>query len=338
MNPLARRRIRLFLRNRLATGSLVVLALFLVASLCAELISNDRPYVLRYHGRLFFPVVSAPTAPELGVADRFTVDFNALELGPGDWALRPPVRFNPYQSNTKVAFPSAPSWNNPLGTDDRGRDVLARLLYGFRISMGYAIGTWLLTYAIGVSLGLGMGFFGGRIDFLGQRLVEVLSSVPQFFLLIILVSLFNPNIYFLVAITSVFGWIPISGYARAEGLRLRKLDFVEAARALGQRPWRIVLRHVLPNALTPVLTFSPFAIAAGITGLAALDFLGFGLAPPTPSWGELLNQAKMNVTTAWWLALFPSLALFLTLTLLSFVGEGIRNALDPRAAPEPPNP
>jgi microcin C transport system permease protein len=303
----------------------------LFASLAAGLICNDLPYVMKFGGRLYFPVLRAPLAAELGITDRFTVDYQALKFGPEEWAIFPPIRFNPFNSNTDVStYPSPPTWRNPLGTDDRGRDVFARLLYGFRISFAYAVGTWILTYILGVLLGLSMGFFGGKVDFVGQRLVEIISSVPQFFLLIILIAIFEPNLPLLILITTLFGWIPISSYVRAEGLRLRKLDFVEAARAVGQPTWKIVLKHVLPNALTPIITFSPFAIAAGITGLAALDFLGFGLPPPTPSWGELLEEAQKNFTIAWWLALFPSLALFLTLTLLNFVGEGLRNAFDPK--------
>lgn len=331
LNPITQRRLRIFVRNRVAMASLALLLVGLAASFCAELIANDKPYVLRYHGKTYYPVLHAPIASDLGIPDAYKVDYSTLVFGAGDWMVQPPIRFDPFESNDKVAtFPSPPTRINPLGTDDRGRDVFTRLLYGFRISFFYAIGTWILTYAIGVTLGLVMGFFGGKIDFLGQRLVEVMSSVPQFFLLIILVSIFDPSMTLLIAITSIFGWIPISYYVRAEGLRLRKLDFVEAARATGLAPWRVVLGHVLPNALTPIITFSPFAIAAGITGLAALDYLGFGLSPPTPSWGELLNQAQRNITTAWWLGVFPSLALFTTLTLLNFVGEGLRNAFDPR--------
>lgn len=332
--PLTLRRLRVFSRNRLAVGSLVVLLVLMVASLCAELIANDHPYVMRYRGKLYFPIFSEPSAPELGIEDRYTVDYRALKMEEGDFAFYPPVRFNPLESNAQVeAYPSSPTRFNPMGTDDRGRDVFARLLYGFRISFAYALGTWVLTYAIGVSLGLSMGFFGGRVDFVGQRLVEVMSSVPQFFLLIILISIFAPSLTLLIAITSLFGWIPISYYVRAEGLRLRNREFVEAARAVGQPVWKILFKHVLPNALNPIITFAPFAVAAGITGLAALDYLGFGLAPPAPSWGELLSQAKRNFTTAWWLAFFPSMALFGTLTLLSFVGEGLRNAFDPRVSP-----
>ena len=331
ITPITQRRLKIFRQNRLASGSFILLGLALILSCAGELICNDRPYYLNYHGKTYFPVFHKIMAAELGILDSYTVDYHKLPMGPGDKAIFPPVRFNPLESNESVAsYPSPPSWDNPLGTDDRGRDVLSRLLHGFRISFIYAVGVWMVTYLIGVSLGLGMGFFGGWVDFIGQRLVEVMSSVPQFFLLIILISIFEPSMTMLVGITSLFGWISISYYVRAEGLRLRKLEFVESARALGLPGWKILFKHVLPNALTPIITFSPFAIAAGITGLAALDYLGFGLPPPTPSWGELLNQAKKNFTTAWWLAFFPSMALFTTLTLLNFVGEGLRNAFDPK--------
>jgi microcin C transport system permease protein len=331
VNLLTYKRLRTFQKDRLAYGSLLALSLLFILSLGAELVANDRPYILKYDAKLYFPVFSEPRAADLGITDSYTVDYRKLDLAGHGWALFPPVKFNPFQSNDAVeTYPSKPSLQNPMGTDDRGRDVFARLLYGFRISFFYALGVWVITYVIGVSVGLSMGFFGGRVDFIGQRVVEVISSIPQFFLLIILVSIFDPSMGLLVGISAAFGWISISYYLRAEGLKLRRLEFVEGARAVGLPTWRILLRHVLPNALTPIITFSPFAIAAGITGLAALDYLGFGLAPPTPSWGELLNQAKKNFTTAWWLAVFPSLALFSTLTLLNFVGEGLRNAFDPR--------
>ncbi|MBY0469599.1 ABC transporter permease subunit [bacterium] len=330
-SSLTAKRWQVFLRNKIAVVSLSILAVSLVCSLLSEWIANDRPYILRFQGKTYFPILFQPSAQELGVTDSFSVEYKKLPLQAGDWAVYPPVAFNPFQSNEKLTqFPGPPSSENILGTDDRGRDVFARLLYGFRISFGYALGTWLMTYLIGAVLGLSMGYFGGSVDFIGQRLVEVLNSVPQFFLLIILISIFEPSLVLLILITSTFGWIPISYYIRAEGLRLRKLEFVEAARALGLPKWKIILKHVLPNALTPIVTFSPFAIAAGITGLAALDYLGFGLAPPTPSWGELLNQAKKHFTNAWWLAFFPSAAIFFTLSCLSFVGEGLRNAFDPK--------
>jgi microcin C transport system permease protein len=303
----------------------------MLLSLSAALICNDHPYIMKYQGNLYFPIFKAPHAADLGIPDRYTVDYTELKMGPGDWAVFPLIRFDPFISNKTVeTYPGPPTWQNPMGTDDRGRDVFTRLLYGFRTSFTYAIGVWILSFIIGIALGLSMGFFGGKIDFVGQRLVEVFSSVPVFFLLIILISIFEPNVTWLVVISALFDWISISAYMRAEGLKLRKLDFVEAARAVGQPPWKVVFKHVFPNALTPIITFSPFTIAAGVKGIAALDYLGFGLPPPTPSWGELLNEAQKHFTIAWWLALYPSLALFSTLTLLNWVGEGLRNAFDPK--------
>lgn len=332
LNPLTQKRWSKFKRDRLAWYSGWVLILLFVMSVLAPCITSDRPYVMKKEGRWYWPIFKNPTAMELGIQDRFSVDYSTLEFKKGEWAFFPPVRFNPYQSNPHLTrYPSPPTWENPLGTDDRGRDILARLLYGFRYSFIYAIGVWWITFVLGTVLGLSMGFMGSWVDLIGQRVVEVISSVPQFFLLIILVSIFDASLMLLVGISSLFGWISISYYMRAEALKIRKLEYVEAGRAIGLKtPW-ILFKHVLPNALTPLITFSPFAIAAGVTGLAALDYLGFGLTPPTPSWGELLNQAKKYFTYAWWLAVFPSLALFGTLTLLNFVGEGLRNAFDSKS-------
>lgn len=332
-SPLTIRRLEQFRKNKLAVGSLGVLASIILLSVLAPFIANNRPIVMSYQGQIWVPVLQNPTWQDLGLKQMvFVVDYKGLDWdAEGNWAIWPLVKFNPYESNKELArYPAPPSWENPFGTDDRGRDVFARLLYGFQYSFSYAIGVWLITYFIGVIAGLLMGYFGGGIDFFFQRVVEVLSSVPQFFLLIILISIFQPSVPLLILITSVFGWISISYYLRAEALKLRSQEFVDAARAIGKGTWGILIKHILPNGLTPIITFSPFAIATAITGLTALDYLGFGLPPPTPSWGELLNQAKKYVTTGWWLAAFPSLALFLTLSLLNFVGEGLRNAFDPR--------
>ncbi|MFA7614514.1 MAG: ABC transporter permease, partial [Candidatus Caldatribacteriota bacterium] len=206
----------------------------------------------------------------------------------------------------------------------------ARLLYGLRYSMTYAFLVWLITFTVGTILGGIMGYMGGRTDFWGQRVVEVLSTVPQFFLLIIIISMFKPSLTLLIFISSIFGWINISYYVRGEFLKNRKKEFVEAARALGAGHVSIFFKHLLPNSLSPIITFSPFYIASNIVALASLDYLGFGLTPPTPSWGELLNQAQKHFTEGWWLAVYPSMVLFLTLTMLSLIGEGVRDAMDPK--------
>lgn len=342
LDPITQKRFKAFRKNKLAFSSLIILSALIIFSIAAPLIANNRPYYMKANGKTYFPILTEPTPQEFGIEDEYTLDYRDLvanskkELSAenqsgGITAVFPPIPFNPFESNKSVeTYPSPPTKVNILGTDDRGRDVFARLLYGFRYSFLYAVLVWTLSYVIGSIIGLTMGYFGGAFDFVGQRSVEIMNSIPRFFLLIILISIFEPSLYLLVAISSLFGWIGISYYMRAEALRLRKLEFIEAAHATGLGTWKIIVKHLLPNALTPLITFSPFIIAGGITSLAALDYLGFGLSPPTPSWGELLNQARQHFTTAWWLAFYPSLALCGTLTLLNFVGEGLRNAFDPK--------
>jgi microcin C transport system permease protein len=259
-----------------------------------------------------------------------TIDYRELKMGPNDYSIWPIVQWDPYESNGKVdSYPSPPSHNNYFGTDDRGRDVLTRLLYGFKYSISYAVAVWFISLCIGTLLGGTMGYFGGKVDFVGQRVVEILSTVPQFFLLIILISIFAPSLFMLIVISCVFSWIGISYYIRGEFLKNRNREFVEAARSLGASNFKIIFKHILPNSMTPIITFAPFTIAGQIVGLAALDYLGFGLQVPTPSWGELLAQAQKNYTIAWWLAFYPSLALFVVLVLLSLIGQGVRDAMDP---------
>jgi microcin C transport system permease protein len=194
---------------------------------------------------------------------------------------------------------------------------------------------WLLSFALGIAFGAVQGFFGGRLDFYGQRFSEIWSAVPVFFLILTLIVILSPSLLLLVALYALFGWTHIAQYERAEFLRLRRLEFVDAARALGASPWRIMFRHLLPNALVPVVTFTPFTIAGAITGIAALDYLGFGVPPPTPSWGELLRQALSHFTTAWWIATYTVGAMFATLLLLVFINEGVREAFDPHRSRGP---
>jgi microcin C transport system permease protein len=268
-----------------------------------------------------------------GIENALVTNYRDLELDPdqGDYEVWPFVKWDPFESNKDVlSYPSEPSAENLMGTDDRGRDIFTRLLYGLRYSVIFAFLVWVITFFVGTLLGGLMGYFGGRTDFWGQRIVEILSTVPQFFLLIIIIASFKPTLVLLVLLSSIFGWIGISYYVRGEFLKNRKKEFVEAARALGAGHFRIFFTHLLPNSLSPIITFSPFVIAGNIVSLASLDYLGFGLTPPTPSWGELLNQAQKHFTVGWWLAFYPSLALFLTLTMLSLIGEGVRDAMDPK--------
>lgn len=322
------KRFRQSKRAMISIWALVVLSFF---SCTAELWANSKPIFLHYQGKNYFPVLKTYVGSEFGREDLIVMDYRQLKLGDGDFSAWPILKWDPYESNLTVdTFPSGPSRDNILGTDDRGRDVAARLLYGFRYSMGYALMVWVATSILGIFFGALMGFYGGWVDLLGQRVIEVMESLPWLLLLITIISIFGSGFWLLVILTTLFGWIGISLYIRGEFLRLRKREFVEAARALGGNKNRQIFKHILPNSLTPWLTMSPFIISGSITGLAALDFLGFGLPAPTPSWGELLEQAYKNFTIAWWLAVFPSAALFLTLVCSNLIGEGVRDALDPR--------
>lgn len=331
-NELSRKRWRIFKKNKAAVVSTIILIIFLISTFISPIIANSRPIVLKINNKYYFPVFKTYSADEFGITDALRVDYRTLSLSSknGDYALWPVIQWDPYESNTTVdSYPSKPTAVNLFGTDDRGRDVFTRVLYGFKYSITYAVAVWLISLIVGTSLGGVMGYFGGKIDFIGQRIVEVLSTVPQFFLLIILVSIFTPSLMLLIFISCLFAWINISYYVRGEFLKNRNKEFVEAARSLGASNFKIIFKHILPNSLTPIITFAPFTIAASITGLAALDYLGFGLQVPTPSWGELLAQAQKNYTIAWWLAFYPSLALFSVLTLLNLISQGVRDAMDP---------
>jgi microcin C transport system permease protein len=322
-----------FKKRKLAVMSCWVLIIACFLSFTAEFWANSKPVFLKYNNEWHFPVFKDYHPSKFGEEESLVTDYKNLSLNKerGDFMIMPVIHWDPYESNGKVDFyPSEPTTDNWFGTDDRGRDILVRLLYGLRYSIIYAVLVWMITFVIGTFLGGLMGFLGGRVDFWGQRIVEVLSTVPQFFLLIIIISIFKPTLWLLVVISSVFGWISISYYVRGEFLKNRKKEFVEAARAIGAGRGRIFIKHLLPNSLSPIITFSPFVIASNIVGLAGLDYLGFGLTPPIPSWGELLNQAQKHFMEGWWLAVYPSLALFFTLTMLSLIGEGVRDAMDPK--------
>ncbi|MBH48892.1 MAG: peptide ABC transporter permease [Halobacteriovorax sp.] len=326
-NDLTLKRWKRFKARKLSVYSGILLIAMITMTFIAPVISNSKPLVASINDQVLFPVIVDYHPRDIGITDSLVIEWRKVKT---DWVVWPLFKWDPFESNKEVAYyPAAPSAVNPMGTDDRGRDVFARILYGFKYSILYAVLVWALCFLLGTFFGGVMGYFGGRTDFIGQRLVEVFSTVPQFFLLIILISLFTPNLTMLVIISSIFGWITISYYVRGEFLKNRKREFVEAARSMGASTSRIIVRHILPNSLSPLITFTPFVIAGNIVSLASLDYLGFGLEVPTPSWGELLAQAQKNFTIAWWLAVYPSLAIFFTLTLLNLVGEGVRDAMDP---------
>jgi microcin C transport system permease protein len=331
-NPLTLKRWRRFKSVKRSVFASWLFIFLLILSLTAEFWANDKPILMSYNGSYYLPIFRK-YHPSLFNQEGFITNYRALnwQEEPGNWALWPPIHWNPFESNTEVTeYPAPPSSQNIFGTDDRGRDVLARLIYGFRYSIVFALMVWLFSYLMGIVAGAIMGFTGGLTDLLGQRVVEIFESMPMLLILITLTSIFGANLKLLIIFSALFGWMFISLYMRAEFLKFRKRDFVDAARAMGASRLRLIFIHILPNALGPVLTFTPFALAGAISTLAALDYLGFGLPPPTPSWGELLNQAQKYFTTAWWLAFFPSMALFITLVSLNLIGEGVRDAFDPR--------
>ena len=309
-----------------------------VVSLGAELVSNDRPLVVRYEGQTYFPLFN--DYPETTFGGDFQTPTDYLDpfirerLSQGDnWALYTLNRYGPNTLNyfAKEPNPSGPSRDNWLGTDDRGRDLLAQLIYGFRVSVLFGIALTVVGVALGVAAGAVQGFFGGKTDLAFQRFIEIWGSMPELYLLIIFSAVFAPSISLLLILLSLFGWMGLSDYVRAEFLRNRQLDYVKAARALGVGNAQIIWRHILPNSLTPVVTFLPFRMSAAILALTSLDFLGLGVPPGTPSLGELLNQGKANVD-AWWISLSTFAVLVVTLLLLTFMGDALRDALDPRKA------
>ena len=312
--------------------------LLVALSLMAEIISNDRPLVVRYEGTTYFPMVKDYSEKTFGgdfdTATDYLDPFIRARLAlPGNWALFAPNPYGPKTLNyfAKEPNPSAPSRDNWLGTDDRGRDLLAQLIYGFRVSVLFALALTATGVLLGVITGAIQGFFGGKTDLAFQRFIEIWGSMPELYLLIIFSAVFAPSLALLLILLSLFGWMGLSDYVRAEFLRNRQLDYVRAARALGVSNWQIIVRHLLPNSLTPVVTFLPFRMSGSILALTSLDFLGLGVPPGTPSLGELLSQGKNNID-AWWISLATFCVLVVTLLLLTFMGDALRDALDPRKA------
>ncbi len=325
-----------FKRNRLGFYSLWGMVFLLVISLAAELVSNDRPLVVKYQGELLFPMLQ--DYPETRFGGDFATPTDYLDpfitqrlAEPGNWAVFAPNRYGPKTLNyfAQAPNPAPPSAANLLGTDDRGRDLLAQLIYGFRVSVLFALALTLSGVVLGVLLGAVQGFYGGRTDLWFQRAIEIWSAMPELYLLIIFSAIFSPSITLLLVLLSLFGWMGLSDYVRAEFLRNRQMDYVRAARAMGLSNAHIIWRHILPNSLTPVVTFLPFRMSGAILALTSLDFLSLGVPPGTPSLGELLSQGKNNID-AWWISLSTFAVLVVTLLLLTLMGDALRDALDPR--------
>ncbi len=335
ISPITRRRLQNFTANKRGFWSLWVFLAIFVASLFAEFIANDKPLLIRYDGNFYMPILKfypeTAFGGEFETAADYTDPFVQDLIDEKGWAIWPPVPFSFQTINydLEVPAPSPPSEHNWLGTDDQGRDVVARLVYGFRVSVLFGLILTLLSSVIGVAAGAVQGFFGGLTDLLFQRVIEIWSGMPTLYLLIIMASVIVPGFFSLLFLMLLFSWMALVGVVRAEFLRARNLDYVRAARALGAGNLTIMVRHMLPNAMVATLTFLPFVLTGAVTTLTSLDFLGLGLPPGSASLGELLRQGKANLEAPW-LGLTGFFALAVMLSLLVFIGEAVRDAFDPR--------
>lgn len=338
LSPMNQRRLQNFRNNRRGYWSLWLFMILFILSLFAELIANDKPLLVHYDNSFYYPVAVDYSELEFGgefdtFADYKDPYIQELIEAKGGWMIWPLIRFsyNTINLDLPTPAPSAPTGENLLGTDDQGRDVLARVIYGFRISVLFAITLTLTSSVIGVAAGAVQGYYGGKVDLLFQRFIEIWSGLPTLFLLIILASIVEPNFWWLLGIMLLFSWMQLVDVVRAEFLRGRNLEYVRAARALGLNNRLIMFRHILPNAMVATLTFMPFIFNGSLVTLTALDFLGFGLPPGSASLGEMVAQGKANLHAPW-LGITAFVSLATMLTLLIFIGEAVRDAFDPRKA------
>ncbi|MBS0251713.1 MAG: ABC transporter permease [Proteobacteria bacterium] len=365
LSPVNRRRWERFKAHKIGYRSFVVFSILFVVSLFAEFVANDRPLIVSYKGEILFPVLVDYPEDKFGgflaITDYRTPDIQN-EINANGWMLWPPIRYS-YSTINKdypgrigdngvcLGYPAPPPWSsslklcpapadqlarynqwgntNWLGLDDQGRDVVARIIYGFRISVLFGLILTIVSSAVGIVAGAVQGYFGGRVDLIFQRLLEIWNSIPELFVLLILSSLFVPGFWTLLGILMIFSWTSLVGLVRAEFLRGRNLEYVRAARALGLSDWQIMFKHLLPNAMVATLTFLPFKLSGGIAALTALDFLGLGMPPGSPSLGELLLQGKKHLEAPW-LGISGFIAVSIVLSLAIFIGEAVRDALDPR--------
>lgn len=334
LTEVTKRRIEAFRSNRRALWSLRIFALLFVVSMFAEVIANDRPVVLKYNGELYYPFLEAYSETTFGGYFSTEPDYSETQvremIAKKGWMAWPLIKYSYNSMNYELAepAPAPPNRTNWLGTDDQGRDVLARLIYGFRVSVLFGLCLTIAGSAIGIAAGAIQGYYGGFTDLAGQRFMEIWGGMPVLFLLIIISNFIKPDFWWLLGIMLLFGWMTLVGPVRAEFLKGRNLDYVKAARSLGISNTSIILRHILPNALVATLTFFPFILTGAITTLTSLDFLGFGLPPGSASLGELLAQGKANLHAPW-LGISAFVTLAAMLSMLVFIGEGVRDAMDP---------
>lgn len=317
--------------------SFIIILFFYALSFILPLFIGREALIVKYNDEYFFPIFGYHSAESLGQdiqggANYRLLDKQYKEQDNGNWVLLPLYPYGPNEnllSELEGNPPHPPSSEHWAGTDDRGRDVFSRLAYGFNIGLSFSIIVTVVTYILGIAIGGMLGFYGGKVDILGLRLIEIWSTLPFLFVIIIISSIIQPNFLLLIFILTLFGWIGITYYIRGEFYREKSRDYVSAAVSMGAKDRTIIFKHILPNSLTPVISYAPFAIVANIFSLVQLDFLGFGLPPPTPSWGQLMNQGLANIDN-WWLIATPLLAMFLTLLSITFIGEAFREAFDPK--------
>jgi len=335
LSPLNKRRFRNFKSNKRGWYSFWIFTFLFLISIFADFIANEKPLLIRYENQIYLPIVNEYAETTFGGDFETEADYRDPYvknlINNKGWMIWPiiPYSYDTIIRDLKVPAPAPPSKKNWLGTDDQARDVLARLIYGFRISILFGFTLTFFSMIVGVSAGAIQGYFGGKIDLFFQRFMEMWSAIPTLYVLIILASIVQPNFWWLLAILLLFSWMGYVGVVRAEFLRARNLDYVRAARALGVSNYRIMFRHLLPNATVATITFLPFSLSASVTALSGLDFLGFGLPPGSASLGEMVNQGRNNLQAPW-LGLTSFFTLGLMLGLLVFVGEAIRDSLDPR--------
>jgi len=339
INPLTLKKIKRFRSIKRGYYSFIIIITMILLSLVAGILINKRALIVHYEGRYYFPTYGHMIpGTTFGLSYKYETNYRDLkkhfkEGTRGNWVLMPFVPYDAYENDLKEdeypPFPPSIKNKHYLGTDTVGRDIVARLVYGFRIAIFFSLLLLFVNYSIGVSIGCAMGFFGGKFDLVFQRIIEIWSNIPFLYIIIIISSIMVPTFFILILIMSFFGWIGITWTMRTVTYKERAREYVLAARALGASNFRIIFKHIVPNTIAIIITFAPFAISGGIVALTSLDYLGFGLPPPIPSWGELLQQGWANLD-AWWIVGSVIIAMLITLMTVTFVGEAIREAFDPK--------
>ena len=339
LSPVTLKKLKRFYSIKRGFWSFVIIMAMILISLFAEVFINSRALVVNYNGKFYFPTYGQMIpGTTFGLDYSYETNYRDLKkifdrADSGNWVLMPPVPFNPYENDLKLdAFPPfPPSFKDKhfFGTDNAGRDILARLVYGFRTAIGFAVVLLLVTYTVGIALGCSMGYFGGKFDLFFQRIIEIWTNIPVLYVIIIIASVLIPNFMVLLLIMSFFGWTGMTWVMRTMTYKEKEKEYILAVKSLGASHARIIFNHIIPNTISVIVTYAPFAISGGIVSLTSLDYLGFGLPAPTPSWGELLAQGWQNMN-AWWIVSSVVTAMIITLMTVTFVGEGIREAFDPK--------